>query len=119
MLVMAWGLGVRAPLLSSLAPRPDASPPMASPPFSSPHSRHLPCKDCGGLAWWGLLLVDNQEKHSTPAGGHNLSFFFAGGHILSFPPGLVDTWVGLVLTFRTKDSAESGSNWGSTARDGR
>jgi len=30
MLVMAWGLGVRAPLLSSLDPRPDASPPMAS-----------------------------------------------------------------------------------------
>ena len=41
MLVMAWGLGVRAPLLSSLAPRPDASLPMASPPSSS-------CKDCGG-----------------------------------------------------------------------
>jgi len=50
-------------LLSSLAPRPDASPPMASPPFSSPHSRHLPCKDCGGLAWWGLLLVDAVVLH--------------------------------------------------------
>ena len=47
MLVMAWGLGVRAPLLSSLAPRPDASPPMASPPSSPRHSRHLPrCLPC-------------------------------------------------------------------------
>ena len=43
--------GCCAVLLSSLAPRPDASLPMASPPSSS-------CKDCGGLAWWGLLLVD-------------------------------------------------------------
>ena len=67
-----------------ILPRP---PPRRLPAHGLPPSSS--CKDCGGLAWWGLLLVDNQvrkEKHSTPAGVHNLSFFFAGVHILSFPP---------------------------------